>query len=334
MKKSIYLLGMAVAALSSCSQSDVVEMPENTAIKFNSFVNNNTRTATPVETTVSKFFVFGEYGDADNNYGTKIFNNEPNTAMHYWVANKYYAFGAYADGEGGELDDEAVSFEANTQTLTFTNYAPQKDGKDLIAAVAKHHESDGDVTNEDAVQLKFQHMLSRVKFTFKTTDADAYTIKISDLKIEGAVSKATGTYNGTTIDWSTTSASDGYAYNVIEDVAKKESNYTAFDEQFVIPQASTNNLKVKFTATVSGLGLVEKSSTFEAELGYDPAATGKGTENTWTPGYIYNYIATINADQINPDLEDQKIVFTTTVEDWKDANDTDNGELTGTPVQP
>lgn len=334
MKKSIYLLGMAVAALSSCSQSDVVEMPENTAIKFNSFVNNNTRTATPVETTVSKFFVFGEYGDADNNYGTKIFNNEPSTAIHYWEATKSYAFGAYADGEGGELDDEAVSFEANTQTLTFTNYAPQKDGKDLIAAVAKH-QTDGDVTNETAVSLPFEHMLSRVKFTFKTTDADAYTIKISNLRIEGAVSKATGTYKGTDkIDWSITSESAGYAYNDILDVAMKESNYTASDEQFVIPQASTNTLKVKFTATVSGLGLVEKSSTFEAELGYDPAATEKGTANTWTPGYIYNYIATINADQINPDLEDQKILFTTTVENWKDANDTDNGELTGTPVQP
>lgn len=327
MKKSIYLLGMAVAALSSCSQSDVVEMPENTAIKFNSFVNNNTRTATPVETTVSKFFVFGEYGDADNNCGTKIFNNEPSTAIHYWEATKFYAFGAYADGEGGGLEDTEVSFNANTQTLTFTGYAPKKDGKDLIAAVAKH-QTDGDVTNEDAVQLKFQHMLSRVKFTFKTTDADAYTIKISNLRIEGAVSKATGTYNGTTIDWPTTIASDGYAYNVIEDVAKKESNYTASDEQFVIPQESTNTLTVKFTATVSGLGLVEKSSTFEAELGYDPATTGKGTENTWTQGYIYNYIATINADQINPDLEDQRIVFTTTVEDWKDANDTNS-----TPVK-
>lgn len=333
MKKSIYLLGMAVAALSSCSQSDVVEMPENTAIKFNSFVNNNTRTATPVETTVNNFFVFGEYGSADNNYGTTVFNNEPSTSIHYWEATKFYAFGAYADGEGGGLKDTEVSFDANTQTLTFTGYAPKKDGKDLIAAVAKH-QTDGDVTNETAVSLPFKHMLSRVKFTFKTTDADAYTIKISDLKIEGAVSKATGTYNGTTIDWSRTSAFDGYAYNVIEDVAKKESNYTAFDEQFVIPQESTNNLKVKFTATVSGLGLVEKSSTFEAELGYDPAATEKGEENTWTPGYIYNYIATINADQINPDLEDQKIVFTTTVENWKDANNTDNGELTGTPVQP
>lgn len=328
MKKSIYLLGMAVAALSSCSQSDVVEMPENTAIKFNSFVNNNTRTATPVETTVNNFFVFGEYGSADNNYGTKIFNNEPSTAIHYWEATKFYAFGAYADGEGGKLDDAAVSFNANTQTLTFTGYAPQKDGKDLIAAVAKH-QTDDNVTDETAVQLKFQHMLSRVKFTFKTTDADAYTIKISDLKIERAVSKATGTYDGTTIDWSTTIiATDGYAYNVIEDVAKKESNYTASDEQFVIPQASTNTLKVKFTATVSGLGLVEKSSTFEAELGYDPAATEQGTENTWTPGYIYNYIATINADQINPDLEDQKIEFTTTVEPWKDANDTNS-----TPVK-
>lgn len=338
MRKSFYLLGMAVAALSSCSQSDVVEMPDSAAIKFNSFVNKNTRSVTEV-TTLSNFYVFGNYGaTGSSTFDQTAFNNEPSTATHYWVANQDYRFGAYADGDATQIPSTSeeggatVSFmtsKGGAGTLMFNNYVP--DGKDLVAAVATHS-TDGTVTDETKVELNFKHLLSQVRFTFKTTDADAYTLKISDLKIDKAISKANGEFGGSTT-W-TAVESNGLTYDDIADIAVAP-DYNGSSVEMVIPQDKTNDLKVTFTATVSGAGLAEKSSTFEANLTYTPDAEDpKGETNKWTPGFRYNYIATINASQIDPNLENQKIEFETKIDPWEDADDTDNGELTGTPVEP
>lgn len=322
MKKSFLMFGVAAMALASCTQNEVVEYAENRAIQFDAFVNNNTRAVTEVKN-LNNFYVFGKFGDDASTYGNQVYANELNTTTHYWVASKYYSFGAYANGESGKIDN--ATFEAETKTLTFPSYTPD-DTKDLVVATYAL-QAKADVTTNDPVSLNFKHMLSQVKFTFKTTDADAYTLKISDLRINNAVTKATGTYTDGVIDWSTEPETGNYAYTEIVDVAVEENNYTASEVKLVIPQKNTNSLKVTFKATISGSGLAEKSSTFTADLAY-AVGTVSGTEaNTWTPGFVYNYVATINADQIDPDLVDQKIEFTPTVTPWKDANETDKGEL-------
>ncbi len=48
MKTNLFLLGMAVAAFSSCTNEEVTDVAQNRAIKFNQFVNNNTRTVVEV----------------------------------------------------------------------------------------------------------------------------------------------------------------------------------------------------------------------------------------------------------------------------------------------
>lgn len=323
MKKSLMMLGAAAMVLASCTQNEVMEVAENRAIQFNSFVNNNTKADVTEVTSLTGFYVFGEFGDTEGTYGTQVFANESNSNTHYWVASKFYSFGAYANGENGQIAN--AQFNASSGTITFPEYTPNNQ-YDLVAAVNKL-QSNADVTANSPVQLDFKHMLSQVKLTFKTTDADAYTLKISELNIAGAVSKATGTYNGTP-NWSDIKASEGYTFDDIADVAVAENDYTASVERIVIPQ-SNENLTVTFKATISGSGMTEKSSTFTASLEYTPdAQDGKGTEKLWTAGYRYNYIATINADQIDPSLENQKIEFTPSVTPWIDANDTDKGELT------
>lgn len=323
MKKSFLMLGVAAMALASCTQNEVVEYAENRAIQFDAFVNNNTRAVTEVKN-LNNFYVFGKFGDDASTYGNQVYANELNTTTHYWVASKYYSFGAYANGESGKIDN--ATFEAETKTLTFPSYTPD-DTKDLV--VATHAlQAKADVTTNDPVSLIFKHMLSQVKFTFKTTDADAYTLKISKLQINDAVTTATGKYIDGSIDWTTSQSNGDYSYAVIEDVAVATNNYTASDVKLVIPQANTNNLTVTFEATISGGGLAQpKSSTFTANLDYIAGEVTGTEDNTWTPGYVYNYIATINGDQIDPTLENQKIKFTPTVTPWQNATDTDKGEL-------
>ena len=41
MKKSFFVLGVAVAALASCTNEEVVDMPQSRAIQFGTFVNHS-----------------------------------------------------------------------------------------------------------------------------------------------------------------------------------------------------------------------------------------------------------------------------------------------------
>ena len=191
MKKSLIFLSMALATLASCTNDEVTEVAQNRAIRFDSFVENNTKAVTEV-TSLTNFYVFGKYGATNTDYTEQIFNNELRSTQYYWVANQYYSFGAYANGEGGLLTD--VSFNTKDGKLTFTNYTPD-DTKDLVAAVAKV-QCNADASQQTAVALNFKHMLSQVKFTFNTNDGENYTLNITDLKLHAAKT-GTGEYNGT-----------------------------------------------------------------------------------------------------------------------------------------
>lgn len=335
MKKNLILMGAAIAALSSCTQSEVLDVPESKAIRFSSFVDKPTRAVTEV-TGLTNFYVFGNFG-TDDSYGNTAYNNESNAQTYYWAAtgNKY-RFGAYANGENGKLTSTTqVSFSPTAETdgtLTFTNYAPQdNDGKDLVAAIPTTYTVNGSEDGETKVNLTFKHLLSQVKFTFKTTDADTYTLKIHDIKITNAISTATCTFDGTDISWEGDTKVD-YTYDGIDDIADASASYQGSSVEMVIPQPNTDQIKVTFSATVSGGGFAEpKTGNFEANLDYAKGDVSATTDNTWTPGYRYNYIATINADQIDETLETKKINFEATVEEWKDANEKDNGELIKQP---
>lgn len=82
MKKSLFVLGVAVAALASCTQSEVLEVAEGRAIQFNTFVNNNTKAVTEITagSYSGTYYLFGENSETNGNYGTLVFNNDPNTA--------------------------------------------------------------------------------------------------------------------------------------------------------------------------------------------------------------------------------------------------------------
>lgn len=320
MKKSIYLLGMAVAALSSCSQSDVVEMPDSRAIGFNTFVNNNTRAEVTNES-FTKFAVYGAYNNTDK--WVPVYTNVTvNSSDHknwtpeklaYWEIGKSYSFCAYSNGNE-VLDSEDVTFDAATSKLSF-NYTT--DGtNDLVAA---SNSTITPSTGEEKVNLTFKHMLSKVKFTFKTDASDDYTMTVTELKIENAVTAANGSFtNGTVGDWTGGTANGTYKYAVtgLTDFA---ATGTHSAELYIIPQ-SNETLMATVTVKATDGGVMNATKTFTVPVKYTPATSdGKGTANEWTKGYAYNYIATINPD----DVKDQykEIKFTTGVEDWIPAND-------------
>lgn len=333
MKKSLFVLGVAVAALASCTQSEVLEVAEGRAIQFNTFVNNNTKAVSPLtDSNLKKFFVFGNYGD---NTWTPVYTNvavnggavgdnsvwKPELTA-YWEPEQKYRFAAYSDG-GTKFDD--ASFTPESQILTFTDYAVGNN--DLVVAIPAEVTSAASDATNDAVNLSFYHMLSRVKFTFTNTDSYDYTMAISNITVN-AVNKATGTYTyGTTnntINWNTNTSTGNYAFGDLEDIAQAVSDDTHSVELFVIPQSNAT-LSVSFDATFSDAAGTIAEGSFTGSLSYSGSASSTTTE--WVPGYMYNYQVTINGSTIDPDLEKQVIEFKVDeVKDW-----VSDGDATVTP---
>lgn len=329
MKKQILTVAVAALALAGCSKSETVEVAGNRAIGFNSFVNKNTRAVTTIDKADAlgtNFYVFGRYGTAPN-WGI-AFDNEISIATYYWQAGKTYHFGAYANGANGKIDN--AEFDAKTKTLTFPAYTPD-DKKDLIAAVTGDiKESEYSPTSKD-VELNFKHLLSQVKLTFTTDAAATYKMTITDVKIEGAVSTADGKYNGTAT-WTAIpeSGNNGYTYEEFGTRAEGgkviSSGVPADQVKFVIPQESTDNLKVTFIATLKGTEATG-TATFEATLEHNLS-----TANTWMPQYCYNYTANVPLEKVIDNPEGKvKITFTPKLEAWVDLGNTGIPSLTERP---
>lgn len=330
MKRSLFMLGVAVAALSGCSQSEILEVAEGRAIGFSSFVNNNTRAVNEVtKDNLSEYYVFGNYGnDGASNWSGQAFNNELNTTLYYWQPKMTYRFGAYADGNGGKIagsgEGATVIFDAANSKLTFTNYTPD-DTKDLVAAVTGNETADTYIaSSETKVPLNFKHLLSQVKLTFTSTAAATYKLTISDVRIAEAVSTCTGDYTASGVTWNTdgTTTKNGYDYDFFKTEGKEiSSGVSQYQSKLVIPQSGTEQLYVYFTATIKGekpFGSAISTKNFRATLGHT-AADGDSDNNKWQPSYCYNYIANVEIKDIvdNPDNLVEIKFEVKGVEEWK-----------------
>lgn len=336
MKRSLFMLGVAVAALSSCSQSETLEVAEGRAIGFSSFVNNNTRAAiTEIAGTddLTEYYVYGYHTD-----NIPVFENVKVTTngteyTAYWEQGKIYNFAAYSDGNS-KIDSD-ISFSSTEDKLTISNYTPDN-SKDLVAAIAEDLTCNDPIT-QGKVGLTFKHLLSQVKFTFTNTDSRSYTMKISDIQIANAIKTAkvefTGTGSTAVPVWSGSPTGSGvpaYEFDDLNDIAADGTHET---ECLVIPQ-NNENLQVTFTATFWDNASSEnpiRTGKFVASLKYTGSTSGT-TANKWTAGFRYNYTAKVNAKDIKDDQKPEElhpIQFEATVSGWGDAE-----QITVTPGQP
>ena len=331
MKRGLFMLGVAVAALSSCSQSEILEVAEGRAIGFSSFVNNNTRAAiTEIAGTddLTEYYVYGYHSDNIPVFENVEVTGDGTEYTAYWEQEKTYNFAAYSDGNS-KIDSD-ISFSSTEDKLTISNYTPDN-SKDLVAAIAEELTC-SDPSTQGKVALTFKHLLSQVKFTFTNTDSRSYTMKISDIQIANAIKTAKVEFRGTGSTavpvWSGSPTGSGvpaYEFDDLNDIAVDGTHET---ECLVIPQ-SNENLQVTFTATFWDNASSEenpiRTGKFVASLKYDNLESVEGTEaNKWTAGFRYNYTATVNASQIkdtdNP-AELNPIEFEVkAVEGWNDAS--------------
>lgn len=312
MKKSLFVLGLGMLALASCTNEEVTEVAQNRTIGFNAFVNYTTK----ADITTADLTTFYAFGDYDNGTST-VFNNTKVTGtsgstytpekVAYWQTGKTYNFGAYSDG--GNALTTGVTFDQGT--LTISGYSVG--ANDLIAATNANVSAPAANTDQQ-VALTFKHLLSKVKFTF-TTEAEpaAYKMEVSKLTFEAKKTNAgcTFTNNAIATDW--TGDNGTYSITTLGDYAV-DGGSASTEEIYVLPQANTT-ITASFTVTIYD----EDTNTQIATKSYSNVSL---STTEWQEGYSYNYTAEINPDDVNDQLK--PITFTVTAVDGFTPNsDTD-----------
>lgn len=320
MKKITFLLVGAALALAACSKTETVNEPSVDAIGFNgAYIGNPTDSRAVKElddNTITSFQVYGQY-TKDAAAAVQVFNNVEvsNTTgswtytggLRPWIEGAAYVFAGYAPSEVATPTVNAGGY------LSWANYDVSANQYDLIYAT---QQATGQTYgNNQQVVFTFNHLLSIVGFTFKSSfDADT-ELTISNVAVNGVPSTATFTPDNTVTgsgklggSWGAASSPQNYQLTIAPITEAEGSSYDNF---FAIPQ-TVPSIEVSFNVTVtSSAGVLVNNQPFTTTV-----PTGTVTE--WDPGYKYNYVATITPESVQLDY----IQFgDPTVTPWTPATD-------------
>lgn len=299
MKKLFTILAVA-AAMVSCAKEDVVSVSRDAAIAFDGiFVENATRANDP-STTADNINEFYVWAVIDNETGI-VFDDEKvwksgdswtYTQTQQWVPGHQYYFSAFA---GDRKNNQIIlNLAAGNGTLvdglgtaTFTNV---NGTNDFLYAEYEVETPAAFTTTPDAVKFQFNHLLSKVKFTFENAFAnDNNKIVISDVTMT-APAKAT-------IDLT----ADEYAWTNHADVVTLDMGHVATRGRVAAgSSASTDNERLTIPAGANQ----EYTVTFNIQqwqgdvLATEASKTIKINGVELLPGRGYNFKATINEQNV------------------------------------
>lgn len=342
MKKLLTILAVA-ATLVSCAKEDVVREAAREAIGFdNAFVENSTRSIyDPSYTNAKLFGGFRVYGFVENAplfKGTEVTGSGlGNTGTwsyqgtQYWIAGANYKFHAVAPITANVDAANATYTAADGVSFNYTNV----DGtEDLLYA---YQTATGQTTNNQKVAFTFDHILSKVKFSFVNGyDASNATLKVTNVKITNAHKTANVALNNTTVTWT---GNDGETDNDLDFGAATDredttaaanyaygTTYESDNERFLLPSTAEFEYNVTFTVELWINDVqVDVDSTTTGVQGYNHTATA---EFAPVAGNAYDIKTTINASNIDPNHAQEAIQFTVTeINDWDtDYNDGADGD--------
>lgn len=333
---------MAAAVMAGCSNDEVLDssaakQANATAIAFDGAVNHSTRSADITKQNLKEFTVYGltlNPAETDGSLAT-LFNGTDvalvgnawtYSPLRYWVAGNDYMFTAIApeaQGTSGWTFTPTTTYDATFSykgmgSLTFNNQSVAA-GQDLVYAFAKVKDA---AANQAAVGLMFNHLLSRVMFTFENSFSSTGSyIEISDVKVTNVNSEGTINFMADSAAWE---IAKGSTFAV--DFPLTTNNGVEFNNQgsavtqwsYFIPanQAYTLTFTVKlYSGSENGdvlAGTYAKSCTLPAMQ--------------MQPGYSYNFTASINESNVSS-TPLTPITFTVTgVSDW--SSWTNGGSVT------
>lgn len=312
--KKLFIMGLAAMglALTACNSDETVEVAKGNAIGFKTFVNNSTRGIDNdiTKDNIKEFKVWGLMNKGEQTgtpFNETVVNKGDNgwsyTTPVYWEKGYTYSFIALAPSTAKYVFT-APTAVGTWGSLTFEN---ETGVKDLLFAANEYGLANWDGNQcPGAVNMQFNHMLSRVRFNFVNGMDDGSTLSVKDVKITDAYSKATATLakNLEGLVWSdwNTPAEMAFGNALTENFAQNANGTT--DHKYLIP-AVDEDLTVTFTVVRAHKGVVDE---YKHEVNIK--------KQTLLAGNSYQFSATFDNTNIKPNEELCPIVFTATVADW------------------
>ena len=337
MKK--FLFGLATLVLfASCSQDETIEVSKGNAIEFqNAFVDNATRSNVDPSTTTDNLQDFAVYGFMDV-YTGKVFTDErvyksgvdwTYDNAQYWTPNVYY-FAALAPRTNRqwtltEANDDA-SAKRGIGTVAFTNNGTQ----DLLYW-ANIFDNTGKACEGSKVGITFNHLLSKVKFSFVNDfDNNNASIIVKNIVITNARTK--GEIDLTAANWWTVPAwtftnnqEEAFAFGDANSVY----NGTSYDKVtglgLQIAMGTEKESDKELLLFPEANATINVTFTVDLYFGNQLAITKNHSVNVTTTlnmGYCYDFKATLTAENIDPDAQLEPIEFTVTeIKEWEQGSE-------------
>ena len=318
--KKLLFVALTAVGLTACVQNEELAVNKPTAaISFaDSYVSNTSRAESPVITTAN-LAGFDVWAFMDEVGGTVLTDEDvvKSTSgawgysnIQYWFPEHTYYFAALAPMNSANVTETlATGAEAKLGLgeIAFTNV----DGTEDLLYAKKSVETPGivELTNNgmDAVKMQFQHLLSKVRFTFNNGFlTPGIKVVVTDVKMtapkSGTINLAQATYND---QWVLGSEALTLEFGNVAELDATQSGVAA-NERFSIPATDAYKYNVTFHVVVW-------NGTVKAyELDKEAVIEGHALEM----GKAYNFTAVLDHASLNL----HKIEFTAEVDEWVDAN--------------
>lgn len=192
MKKKFLFAAMAVAALASCSNDEVVDVNNGGGISFHASLDKAVTRTNVTDLLNLQSFNVTAIGNATN-YFTNLGVSSNDNGVSWKPASTYYwpsyelAFFAYAP----QLSHGTVSIDNTAKKIT--NFSPAqvvKDQKDLVISYNTGTKTANEATG---VAMNFKHALSQIEVKAKCSN-DKIKIEILGVKLVNAAAKADFTF--------------------------------------------------------------------------------------------------------------------------------------------
>ncbi|MBR5238502.1 MAG: fimbrillin family protein [Paludibacteraceae bacterium] len=316
MKKLLFLLPLLVLFV-ACQPDDPAA--ESGRISFANQVEDLTRGDNTLTTTnLANFDVWGHNNNGVVFSGTRVEKQGDlwlSAEEKMWEQQQVYHFHAFAPAGTVENIGEYPNAE---KANGLSNFAYTNDGdKDLIYAYSTRTQGSLLKINADPVQLTFEHLLSRVQFTFKNNLSEG-NITISDVQIiDAAKSAELNCADADMANWAWNATATGaYNFGNTSVIAQGASAATE-NVQFFFP-AATQNYNITFNLAYESEAAVVRTATI--------------ADVNLVMGKAYNINVTIEDKDIATEEYNIKF-FVAEVKDWG-SNIELNATLNGNPDTP
>ena len=307
---------LAIGTLVACNNEETLNMQSPYAIDFaGAFVENSTRAAQDPSTTTSTIDGFDVWAFMDARNGiilvdedvTKNGTDWTYEQTQYWLPGHTYFFGALApmNSDNWELNTNVGNDNlTGAGIVSFTNV----DGtEDLLYASTTVETSDNLNDTYEKVALTFNHLLSKVKFTFTNGfPNDNAEIVVKNIRM---TSPAEGTINLATDNaaWVPSTENITLAFGDVVCLSKGEEDECAY-ERLSIPATGERVYTITFDVDL----FMGDRLGHEFE-GLTSTVTGVALEI----GKAYNFKATIDASNLGISPIEFKVEK---VDEWIESN--------------